>query len=110
MTAETTCSAVKNTVELNTTMEKASVSAEALLARGLAPIKREYIRKTVPRDADESNSKLAEQKNDNSTSKVASEKKSRRKMKKVSMRECFHVYEHHICAPCCLRQQFDVLS
>ncbi|BDA49432.1 probable tRNA-dihydrouridine(47) synthase [NAD(P)(+)]-like [Coccomyxa sp. Obi] len=64
-------------------MEKASVSAEALLARGLAPIKREYIRKAVPRDTDEDAPKQVEQKNDNSTSKVASEKKSRRKMKKI---------------------------
>lgn len=72
-----------------TMMEKATVSAEALLARSLAPIKREYIRKAVPRDANEDTPKRAEQSNDNSTSKVAPEKKSRRKMKKVSICDSF---------------------
>ncbi len=80
-------------MKLNNTMERASVSAEALLARGLAPIKREYIRKAVTRNTDENASKEAEQKNDNSNSKVASEKKSRRKMKKVSMRDFFHIHK-----------------
>ncbi|CAL8464684.1 g4219 [Coccomyxa elongata] len=64
-------------------MGKATVSAEALLARGLAPIKREYIPKVVPRDANEDTPRQAEQDNDNSTSRVAPERKSRRKMKKI---------------------------
>lgn len=64
-------------------MEKIGESAEARMARGLAPIKREYIRKALPRFAGDVKAQQAEQKRDNGSSKVASEKKCRRKMKKV---------------------------
>lgn len=53
------------------------------MARGLAPIKKEYIRKALPRFAGDVKAQQAEQKRDHGSSKVASEKKSRRKMKKV---------------------------
>lgn len=53
------------------------------MARGLAPIKREHIRKALPRFAGDVKAQQAEQKRDNGSSKVISEKKSRRKMKKV---------------------------
>ena len=53
------------------------------MARGLAPIKNEYIRKALPRFAGDVKAQQTEQKRDHGSSKVASEKKSRRKMKQV---------------------------
>ncbi len=64
-------------------MEKPQESAEARMSRGLAPIKREYIRKAGPRATVDDKIHKAEQQRNNGASKVASEKKSRRKMKKV---------------------------